>query len=73
MAAGDLRSDAVDRGILWLLNHQRDDGGWDELEYTGTGFPRVFYLAYHMYRNYFPLIAVSTYQRLTVEQDNGGN
>jgi squalene-hopene/tetraprenyl-beta-curcumene cyclase len=63
IAAGDLRSDAVDRGILWLLNQQRTDGSWDETEYTGTGFPRVFYLAYHMYRNYFPLIALSTYQR----------
>jgi squalene-hopene/tetraprenyl-beta-curcumene cyclase len=63
IAAGDLRSDAVDRGILWLLNQQRPDGAWDEIEYTGTGFPRVFYLAYHMYRNYFPLIALATYQR----------
>ncbi len=64
LAAGDLRSDAVDRGILWLLNHQRTDGGWNEIEFTGTGFPRVFYLAYHLYRNYFPLIALSTYQRV---------
>ncbi|MEO8725683.1 MAG: squalene--hopene cyclase, partial [Acidobacteriaceae bacterium] len=63
LAAGDLRSDAVDRGILWLLNQQHADGSWSESEYTGTGFPRVFYLAYHMYRNYFPLIALSTYQR----------
>ena len=63
LAAGDLRSDAVDRGILWLLNNQRDDGGWDEDEYTGTGFPRVFYLAYHLYRNYFPLIALAAYRK----------
>ncbi|MBV9670385.1 MAG: squalene--hopene cyclase [Acidobacteriales bacterium] len=63
IAAGDLRSNAVDRGIIYLLNTQRKDGSWDEVEYTGTGFPRVFYLAYHMYRNYFPLIALSAYQR----------
>ena len=36
---------------------------WDEDQYTGTGFPRVFYLAYHLYRDYFPLIALSTYAR----------
>src|SRR5256885_3342231 len=44
LAAGDTRSDAVARGIAYLLRTQRKDGGWDEPEYTGTGFPRVFYL-----------------------------
>jgi squalene-hopene/tetraprenyl-beta-curcumene cyclase len=45
------------------LENQRPDGTWDEDQYTGTGFPRVFYLAYHLYRDYFPLIALSSYAR----------
>ena len=63
LAAGDTRSESVQRGILYLLEAQWPDGHWDEDEYTGTGFPRVFYLAYHLYRDYFPLIALSTYSR----------
>ncbi len=63
LAAGDLRSDSVAKGIIYLLRTQRRDGSWDEPQYTGTGFPRVFYLAYHLYRNFFPLLALSTYQK----------
>jgi squalene-hopene/tetraprenyl-beta-curcumene cyclase len=63
LAAGDTRSESVQKGILYLLETQRVDGSWDEDQYTGTGFPRVFYLAYHLYRDYFPLIALSTYAR----------
>jgi squalene-hopene/tetraprenyl-beta-curcumene cyclase len=63
LAAGDTRSESVQRGILYLLQTQRPDGSWAEEHYTGTGFPRVFYLAYHLYRNYFPLIALSAYSR----------
>jgi squalene-hopene/tetraprenyl-beta-curcumene cyclase len=53
----------VQRGVLYLLQTQKPNGSWDEQEYTGTGFPRVFYLAYHLYRDYFPLIALSSYAR----------
>ncbi|MGH9568416.1 MAG: squalene--hopene cyclase, partial [Candidatus Angelobacter sp.] len=63
LAAGDTRSESVQRGILYLLDNQQLDGSWAEDQYTGTGFPRVFYLAYHLYRTYFPLIALSTYAR----------
>ena len=42
---------------------RRPDGHWDEEQYTGTGFPRVFYLAYHLYRDYFPLMALTAYSR----------
>jgi squalene-hopene/tetraprenyl-beta-curcumene cyclase len=63
LAAGDTRSDSVAKGIRWLLQQQQSDGSWIEDEYTGTGFPRVFYLSYHMYRNYFPLLALTTYRR----------
>ncbi len=63
LAANDLRSDCVQQGIAYLLKTQRRDGSWDEQWYTGTGFPRVFYLEYYMYRQYFPLIALSTYAK----------
>jgi squalene-hopene/tetraprenyl-beta-curcumene cyclase len=61
LAAGESRSRNVRRGIQWLLNHQKADGSFDEEEWTGTGFPKVFYLRYHMYRNYFPLLALNYY------------
>jgi len=41
---------------------QQPDGGWHEPEFTGTGFPRVFYLRYHYYRIYFPLMALARYR-----------
>jgi len=65
LAANDTRSDSLQRGIAYLLKTQRRDGSWDELLYTGTGFPRVFYLMYYMYRQYFPLLALTTYTRAT--------
>jgi squalene-hopene/tetraprenyl-beta-curcumene cyclase len=72
LSAGDDRSDSVAKGVRWLLEHQRSDGGWDESMgegsrresiITGTGFPRVFYLAYTLYRQYFPLMALTAYKR----------
>jgi squalene-hopene/tetraprenyl-beta-curcumene cyclase len=72
LAAGDDRSDSLAKGVRWLLTRQRTDGSWDEsfgsgsarqALYTGTGFPRVFYLAYDMYRQYFPLLALTGYKR----------
>src|SRR5438477_2726126 len=64
LAAEDTRSDSVARGIAFLLKHQKKDGSWDEAYYTGTGFPRVFYLKYHLYRQYFPLLALTTYAKV---------
>ncbi|HLJ10950.1 MAG TPA: terpene cyclase/mutase family protein [Planctomycetaceae bacterium] len=63
-AAGEVDSAAVGSGVQYLLDTQRDDGGWDEEEFTGTGFPKVFYLRYHLYRIYFPLMALSRVARL---------
>ena len=60
-ACGDLDRSSVQRGLRYLLDTQRADGAWDELEITGTGFPRVFYLKYDMYRQNFPLLAFATY------------
>jgi len=59
MAAGHARHPAVVRGIDYLVRSQRADGGWDEPEFTGTGFPQVFYLRYHYYPIYFPLLALA--------------
>ncbi len=66
MAAGDF-DESVERGVRCLIDTQRADGTWDEGEWTGTGFPKVFYLEYTMYRNYFPLQALGTYQRALKE------
>lgn len=63
MAAGAVGSPQVQRGIDYLVRTQNADGEWDEEEYTGTGFPRVFYLRYHGYCRYFPVWALATYQR----------
>ncbi len=60
-ACGDLDRPSVQRGLRYLLETQRPDGAWDELETTGTGFPRTFYLKYDMYRQNFPLLALATY------------
>ena len=58
-AAGDTTSAAVRRGVEWLLSHQLPNGDWAEELMTGTGFPRVFYLQYHLYRHYFPVLALA--------------
>jgi squalene-hopene/tetraprenyl-beta-curcumene cyclase len=62
IAAGRARDAAVRRGIDYLLRGQLPDGSWDETQFTGTGFPRVFYLRYHYYRVYFPLMALARYR-----------
>jgi squalene-hopene/tetraprenyl-beta-curcumene cyclase len=59
-SAGEAQSPAVFRGISYLLTTQRPDGNWDEKLATGTGFPNVFYLTYHLYRHYFPLLALAS-------------
>jgi squalene-hopene/tetraprenyl-beta-curcumene cyclase len=69
LAANDTRSESVAKGIAYLLKTQRNDGSWDEPYYTGTGFPRVFYLMYHLYRDYFPLIALTTYKKVVGEKN----
>ena len=58
MCAGEADSEAVSRGIDYLIASQRADGTWDEDVFTGAGFPKVFYLRYHMYRHSFPLMAL---------------
>nr|WP_328702714.1 squalene--hopene cyclase [Belnapia mucosa] len=64
MAAGATDDPAVERGALWLLRNQGPDGAWPEEDYTGTGFPRVFYLRYHGYARLFPLWALARLRNL---------
>ena len=58
---------AVAKGIEYLLDTQRSDGTWNEVEFTGTGFPCHFYLKYHLYQQYFPLQALARYSRIVVQ------
>jgi len=60
LAAGGAEP-AVEAGVRWLTGHQRSDGTWDEPQFTGTGFPRDFYINYHLYRLVFPVSALGRY------------
>ena len=63
----DLHTDPfIQRAVEWLVATQQPDGNWHEDHFTGTGFPKVFYLKYHLYRLYFPLTALARYARLSL-------
>ena len=64
IAAGEGRSDEARRGADYLLRTQLPDGTWHEAPWTGTGFPKVFYLKYHLYRIYFPLMALGRFAKV---------
>jgi len=65
MAAGEVDSDAVRRGVAFLAEHPREGGRWTEELYNAVGFPRIFYLKYHGYPAFFPLWALARYRNLT--------
>jgi squalene-hopene/tetraprenyl-beta-curcumene cyclase len=69
VAGGDAGSLSVRQGIEYLLETQRGDGSWDERLATGTGFPKVFYLNYRLYKDYFPLLALASFVR--ARNENG--
>ena len=64
LAAGETDDPAVASAVTHLVEQQQSDGSWTENEFTGTGFPCVFYLKYHLYRNYFPLYALARYRNM---------
>jgi squalene-hopene/tetraprenyl-beta-curcumene cyclase len=63
-ATGKFELEAISSGVNYLLGAQKVDGSWDEPEFTGTGFPCHFYLKYHLYQQYFPLLALGRYQKI---------
>lgn len=65
LAAAGRDDPAATRAAAWLISHQNENGTWEEDEFTGTGFPQVFYLKYHLYRNSFPLYALARYDNLS--------
>jgi squalene-hopene/tetraprenyl-beta-curcumene cyclase len=71
IAAGESHSESVRRGIDYLVASQGADGNWQEEQFTGTGFPKVFYLKYHMYRLYFPLMAIARWKRAIAGKTDG--
>ena len=64
MAAGEVDSESVGRGVDYLVNAERTGGKWHEEYFNAVGFPRVFYLRYHGYSIYFPLWTLSRYRNL---------
>jgi squalene-hopene/tetraprenyl-beta-curcumene cyclase len=64
MAASEVDQPAVARGVDYLMGTQGKDGFWNEVRFTATGFPRVFYLRYHGYPKFFPLWALARYRNL---------
>jgi squalene-hopene/tetraprenyl-beta-curcumene cyclase len=62
-ATGDRDSESVRRGVAYLLAKQQYDGSWKDDHWTATGFPKVFYLRYHLYATVFPLRALALYER----------
>jgi squalene-hopene/tetraprenyl-beta-curcumene cyclase len=61
----------VRAGAEFLVGTQHASGGWTETPFTGTGFPRVFYLKYHMYPVYFPLMALARYSSAVRRPETG--
>lgn len=68
IAAGEAKQKfdlaTMEKGVNYLLTTQRLDGTWDESYFTGTGFPGHFYLKYHLYQQYFPLLALGRYRKI---------
>ena len=63
VAGREAKGDAAKRGIEYLLRNQNTQGTWWEDEFTGTGFPAHFFIKYHMYQHFFPLMALSRYRQ----------
>ena len=61
LASAGTEDPAVAKAVNYLVHRQQADGSWSEPEFTGTGFPGVFYLKYHLYRNSFPVYALARY------------
>lgn len=69
MSAGEVDDTSVRNGVAYLTHAPKEGARWSESHWTGTGFPRVFYLKYHGYAAYFPLWAIARYQNLIASND----
>ncbi len=67
LAGAEASDPAIQKAVSYLVDEQNDDGSWSESEFTGTGFPCVFYLKYHLYRNSFPLYALARFRNQSQE------
>jgi len=69
LAGADLHEPAIVKAVSYLVHRQEEDGSWSEPDFTGTGFPGVFYLKYHLYRNSFPVYALARYSNQSRRAD----
>ncbi len=60
-----LKRPSIENGIAYLLREQQSDGSWHYPWFTGTGFPRIFYLKYTSYQWAWPLLALTWYKNLS--------
>jgi len=67
LAGSEVSDPAIEKAVSYLVEQQNADGSWSENEFTGTGFPCVFYLKYHLYRNSFPLYALARFRNQSQE------
>jgi len=67
--AGEAKHPAVARGVRFLLETRTPNDHWEEKEFTGTGFPRAFFLRYHGYSKFFPLWALALYRRAVAGEE----
>ena len=67
LAGAETNDPAIQKAVAYLVSQQNSDGSWSEDEFTGTGFPCVFYLKYHLYRNSFPLYAIARFRNQVAE------
>ena len=68
VAGGQAGHQATKKGAEFLLKRQNEEGTWFEAEFTGTGFPEHFFIKYHMYQHFFPLMALSRYRNALQEE-----
>jgi squalene-hopene/tetraprenyl-beta-curcumene cyclase len=71
VAGGKAKSSSTKKGVEFLLKSQNKEGTWFEAEFTGTGFPIHFFIKYHMYQHFFPLMALSRYRTAVQEGGEG--